>query len=39
MEGCNTFEELKIIIEDYMDNYNNDRHPMVFSQAIAKPVR
>jgi len=23
---CNTFEELKIIIEDYMDYYNNDRY-------------
>lgn len=26
LEGCNTFEELKIIIEDYMDYYNNDRY-------------
>jgi len=26
LEDCNTFEELKIIIEDYMDYYNNDRY-------------
>lgn len=26
LEDCDTFEELKIIIEDYMDYYNNDRY-------------
>jgi len=26
LEGCNTFEELMSVIDDYMDYYNNDRY-------------
>ena len=26
LDGCNTFEELSSIIDDYMDYHNNDRY-------------